>query len=139
MNRHHQILTGFMLLLLINPSIGLSNPGCESPIAKIIELEGSVEVKHPVSGQWRSAVTNTNLCKTQAIRTKAQSKAILLLINDQTKIVINEYSSVHFATPETKSSGLLSQFFTLFSSQSRTSGNQSTRNSGSTILGLSDY
>lgn len=60
----------------------MQQPGCTSPVGRIVSLEGAVERRIAGSSDWQPATTNQPLCAGDAIRTGRYSRAALALAND---------------------------------------------------------
>src|SRR6188472_721946 len=74
------VTTGAAILLWT--SAGHAAGRCEPGIARIVSLEGQVEVKRGETGAWTVAALDDQLCIGDSIRVGALARAGLALAND---------------------------------------------------------
>ena len=72
-----------MLVLLISRS-GHAQAPCEPPAARLVSLQGTVELRRAGTDVWTPAMLDERLCIGDALRVGEASRAALALANDST-------------------------------------------------------
>jgi hypothetical protein len=67
--------------------------GCKPWAAKIVSLQGHVEVNRTGKGHWQPVGLEETLCSEDTIRVQARSRTAILLSN-QTLLRLDEYTTV---------------------------------------------
>ena len=77
-----QVLICIMFVLVF--SLTASAETCKQWFAKVVSVQGDVQVKRTVDGKWVPAGLNDLLCAGDVIRVRERSRAALMLGNEQT-------------------------------------------------------
>ncbi|MCH9640026.1 MAG: FecR family protein, partial [Betaproteobacteria bacterium] len=70
------------LILLGFTDKAYATESCESPVAKIVSVQGVIEIRSANETAWRAAAMNTMLCTGDMIRAGSHSNAALRLSNE---------------------------------------------------------
>jgi tetratricopeptide (TPR) repeat protein len=79
---HFQVIICVMAVLLF--SLTASAETCKQWFAKVVSVQGKVQVKNMEDGKWVSVKLNDLLCSGDVIRVTERSRAVLMLGNEQT-------------------------------------------------------
>jgi tetratricopeptide (TPR) repeat protein len=79
---HFQVFICIMSVLLF--SLAASADTCKQWFAKVVSVQGNVQVKNTEDGRWMSVKLNDQLCSGDVIRVTERSRAVLMLGNEQT-------------------------------------------------------
>ncbi|OGP89260.1 MAG: hypothetical protein A2156_07200 [Deltaproteobacteria bacterium RBG_16_48_10] len=79
---------------------------CEKWIAKLVSVQGGVQVLRAGEKQWRSVKIHDIICPGDAIRVLTRSRAGILLINQAT-LRLDQNTTVTFSPPETEKTSLI--------------------------------
>ncbi|MDP2223192.1 tetratricopeptide repeat protein [Nitrosomonas sp.] len=83
---------------------------CQLEVARIVSMQGIIELRRVQETKWQQADMNTTLCAGDMIRARSQSRAALRLSNDS-MLRLNQKTSITFpALQETKGTSLLDLF-----------------------------
>ena len=88
------IRCSLFLLLISVPASGMANT-CTETVAKLVSIQGVVEVRAKSNNVWEKIVAQKNFCAGDMVRTAANSRAALYL-NNNTILRLNERSAVTF-------------------------------------------
>src|SRR5918995_5581460 len=72
------------LLVLLSSGAANAQAPCEPPAARLVSLQGTVELKRAGTDLWASAMLEEALCIGDALRVGEASRAALALANDST-------------------------------------------------------
>jgi tetratricopeptide (TPR) repeat protein len=97
---------GIVMAHLFSPAVCSGN--CEEWIAKVVSVQGDVEVRKSDEPQWHTAKLNDFLCSGDIIRVNEKSRAEIVLSNDST-LRLDQGSAVTFLKRE-KEKPLLMDF-----------------------------
>jgi tetratricopeptide (TPR) repeat protein len=83
-----QAANGFLLAAVAIALITLSNAHaaevCTPAVARVVSVQGNVELRRPQDADWQSAKLNATLCAGDIVRVHERSRAALLLSNETT-------------------------------------------------------
>ncbi len=99
------ILLGFFLFLLLVYVLPASAQECSRHIAKVLTLQGQVEVQR--AGVWQPVHANDAFCSGDTVRVNADSRAVFRLMEEQTNLQLKEFSTVSFTDKKGKDTSLL--------------------------------
>ena len=79
------VIAFFIFILLI--FLGSINKtyaaeSCESPVAQIVSIQGSIELRRVNETIWQQAAMNSTLCAGDMVRARSHSRAALRLSNE---------------------------------------------------------
>jgi hypothetical protein len=97
-------LGGFLLLLFTTS--GWAQETCDPWVARLVSLQGSVEVNKGGSGGWEAAAPQATFCSGDQVRVGANSRAALYLFNEAT-VRLGPYSTLRLHEIEAPKSLLL--------------------------------
>jgi tetratricopeptide (TPR) repeat protein len=100
----YSILACVFAWLLISPGYAVED--CEPWVAKIISVQGRVEVVRTGKTSWRRVKLEETLCTGDSVRIEARSRAAILLAN-QTVLRLDEGSAITFSKIEPDKPSLL--------------------------------
>lgn len=97
---------------------------CEPVVGRVVAVQGEVELLRAGTSQWQIANLNDLLCEGDAVRSDANSRTALMLINDAV-LRLDQLTTLRLVTvsPEEEKQSILEHIkglFSLFSRQPRT-------------------
>jgi len=103
-----------MLVVLTSLSSVQAAAPCTPEIAKIVSIQGGVELRRSVAGSsqeagWQAAELNVALCPGDMVRTHERSRAALLLSNEST-LRLDQRTTLTLAAPDTDKASLMDLF-----------------------------
>ena len=103
-----------MLVVLTSMSSVQAAAPCTPEIAKIVSIQGVVELRRSVDGRlqeagWQPAELNVALCPGDMVRTHERSRAALLLSNETT-LRLDQRTTLTLAAPDTDKASLMDLF-----------------------------
>ena len=75
------VVAGFLFCLFL-PSYLVADDHCEDWVAKLVSIQGSVEIKRSGEGAWSEAAREETFCPGDVIRVNKESRAAVQLQND---------------------------------------------------------
>ena len=97
------------VVILVNPlgleAASLSN--CDSWVAKVVSIEGQVEIREDVKKQWRPLIVEESLCGGEMVQVSPLSRAAIFLREQQTTIRLDQRTVMTIPTTESDRSGWL--------------------------------
>src|SRR4030095_10340208 len=75
------ILPTALLLLLLGPAASPAATPCDPPVARMVSVQGNVEVQRAGQPQWQPARLNDTYCAGDRIQIGERSRAAVALIN----------------------------------------------------------
>ncbi len=92
-----------LLLFFLMPILGQSNntyasERCESTVAQLVSVQGSVETRHVNETIWRPATMNGTLCSGDMVRVRSYSRASLRLSNES-MLRLDQRTTITFTQP----------------------------------------
>jgi tetratricopeptide (TPR) repeat protein len=96
----------YFWLLLLGINNGLIADECQNIVARIVSLQGQVEVRSADSQEWHQVQSDSEFCPGDRLRVNANSRAGLHLKNN-TFLRLSERSNIRFATPADEKSSWL--------------------------------
>ena len=113
LNNSASVITFFIFILLV--FLGSINKtyaaeSCESPVAQIVSIQGSIEVRRVNESSWRQAAMNATLCAGDMIRARSHSRGALRLSNES-MLRLDQRTAITFPqSEENKKTSLLDLF-----------------------------
>ncbi len=103
-----------MLVVLASMSSAHAAAPCTPEIAKILSIQGVVELRRSVDGRlqeagWQAAELNVALCPGDMVRTHERSRAALLLSNETT-LRLDQRTTLTLAAPDSDKASLMDLF-----------------------------
>jgi tetratricopeptide (TPR) repeat protein len=103
-----------MLVVLTSISSVQAAAPCTPEIAKIVSIQGVVELRRSVDGRlqeagWQAAELNVALCPGDMVRTHERSRAALLLSNETT-LRLDQRTTLTLAAPDSDKASLMDLF-----------------------------
>ncbi|MEE8445673.1 MAG: TonB-dependent receptor [Alphaproteobacteria bacterium] len=94
-----------LVCLAFRPAVAAIE-ACEPVVGELVSVEGAVQLQRAAGGSWQAAGVGTKLCDKDTVRTEANSRAAISLVNDAV-FRIDQNTAVHLADiapePEGKS------------------------------------
>jgi hypothetical protein len=100
------VLSLVILLIEIDFQESEAAEPCEQWAAKIVSIQGSVQVRTKDTTQWQSVQLNNTFCTGDVLRVQEKSRAAVALIN-KTIIRIDQNTTVNFSGLEKKKTSLI--------------------------------
>jgi tetratricopeptide (TPR) repeat protein len=100
------ILPGLMLLGLIYPSLARAAEGCEQWAARLVSVQGRVQLRRFGEVAWSPSRPDSRLCPGDRLRTGENSRAAILLPNE-TLVRLDQLTSVLLPEPKAQEQSLL--------------------------------
>ncbi len=103
------IVVSVTLFFVTLPNTSFSSP-IECPkggTAKIVSIEGSVEALRAHETDWHTVKINDTFCPEDKIRTAERSRALLLLLQNDTTLRLDQKSTIKFSAVDPKNPTLL--------------------------------
>lgn len=95
----------FLSSVTFNHAIAAA-PDCDPVVGELISVEGTVQLQRAGGGSWQAAGVGAMLCDKDTVRTEANSRASVSLVNDAV-FRLDQNTAVHLADiapePEEKS------------------------------------
>ena len=82
-----------LIVWILSGQVARAADRCASPVARLVSLEGSVELWHPEPLRWQTASSGMALCPQDRVRVGLSSRAALLLPNETT-LRLNQNTTV---------------------------------------------
>jgi tetratricopeptide (TPR) repeat protein len=96
----------YIWLLLLSINSGVMADECQPVVARMVSLQGQVEVRSADSQEWHQVQSDSEFCPGDRLRVNANSRAGLHLKNN-TFVRLSERSSIRFAAPADEKSSWL--------------------------------
>lgn len=88
------------VMILLHPGVAMAAT-CDPWAAKVVSVEGTVQVQKAGEAGWKPAVLNDTYCVGDIVRTGQNSRADLVLVN-QSVLRVNQNSQITLGTIEEK-------------------------------------
>lgn len=92
--------------LLLGASAGALAQQCAAPAAKVISIQGSLELRPHNAKQWQAAQTGIPICSGDSVRVGPRSRAALLLPNETT-LRLDQGTTLTLSAPDQAQASLL--------------------------------
>lgn len=102
----HLLLSLWLLMLALSPQAVMAAGGCTPWAAKLVSLQGSVEVQSTHSQAWQAGVLDATYCPGDTIRVGANSRAAVVLPNE-TLLRLDQNTVITLTAVETEAESLL--------------------------------
>ncbi len=103
--------SAFLFLLFLSSMNSAHATGnCESEIAKLISVQGTIELRRANEQTWQKTAMHTAVCLGDTIRARSHSRAALLL-NNASVVRLDQKTSMAFPKPENNSATSLLELF----------------------------
>ncbi len=79
---------------------------CTQWVAKIVSIEGSIQLRRAQESQWQTAKLNDTLCPGDMLRAPERSRAALFLINEAT-LRLDQNTTISFSSVEREKTSLI--------------------------------
>jgi len=87
------------LALSSGPALAQAPLGCPQPVARIVSVEGMVEIKDAPADEWRPVALDDHVCPGAALHVGPRSRGAVLLLNIETVLRVDQNTTVLFAAP----------------------------------------
>ena len=101
------------LVFLQVSSVFAEDDACGHWVAKVISIQGLVEIRKYNTLEWIPAKLNDSLCANDHLRTAPHSRATVQM-QEETSIVLKERSTVRFSSQQENEQGIVSELLKLF-------------------------
>ena len=106
-DRLHRLSLMTIILSVVSPAPAVAaSSECEPPVATIVSVQGSVEVRRAGEIKWQAAPLNDRVCAGDTIRVQGQSRAAIALVNE-TILRLDQNTTLTFPEPEKEEISLL--------------------------------
>lgn len=105
MRRAIQVLTALVVACLSAPAVG-SERTCENWVARVVSVQGDVEIRRADAAVWSLARLEDYLCAGDIIRVMERSRAAIVLPNDAV-VRLDQQTTVSLTPPEPEPAYLL--------------------------------
>ncbi|MGD9016267.1 MAG: FecR family protein, partial [Desulfobacterales bacterium] len=95
-----------MAMVLLSTTGGFSSERCVDWVAKLVSVQGTVEVRRSEAANWAPVQLEDTLCAGDTVRVMDHSRAALVLPNDAV-VRLDQQTTVSITPPEEKPSYLL--------------------------------
>lgn len=92
--------------LVLGASVGALAQHCAAPAARVVSIQGSVELRQQNVQHWRAAQSGAQLCSGDSVRTGQRSRAALLLPNETT-LRLDQGTTLTLSAPDQVQASLL--------------------------------
>ena len=104
------IMLSVLILFLGSAGEAQSAPTCKSEVARVVSIQGTIEIRRAQENVWQQAGMEIVLCAGDMIRARSQSRAALRL-NNNSMLRLDQKTSITFPeTQEEKDASLLDLF-----------------------------